>query len=185
MVNSRKHITEKSYLKSIERKLKKSSERIPTTEEFKKFIDQILEYYGDDTSKTKYQKDVELDTYCERVKIFKRFHTDSFTIITEKHFVVFTPFRDGIYLHLIKVNPLYRGMGIGNNVMKLIREISNNLEVPIYLVPVPLNGEGIGYSILQKFYSNHGYSRETDSRYWKYEPNSISDTQNQEYKMVS
>lgn len=185
MVTSKTQITERKHLKSIEKKLKRSSERIPSTKEFEEFINLISEYYGDYFSITKYQKNVEIDTYCENVKITKRFITDSFTIKTDKLFVVFTPYRNGIYLHLIKVFPLYRGMGIGNGVMKSIREVSNSLDLPVYLVPVPLNGEGVGYSTLQKFYSNHGYSRESDSRYWKYEPNSISDTQNQEYKMVS
>ena len=69
--------------------------------------------------------------------------------------------------------------------MEMILSISNDLKIPIYLIPVEMGNVSI--EVLRWFYHSLGFKRESTSRYWKYTPVkviSISERKQIQYRMV-
>jgi len=51
------------------------------------------------------------------------------------------PFDDGLMVHSLIVNDDKRGQGIGTDVMNKLYDISEKMEIPLYLIPFPANGD--------------------------------------------
>ena len=96
--------------------------------------------------------------------------------------IILNPIKNGVCIHNFLVSPFFQHKGIGSQIMKLIGEISDELEIPIYLIPVPTTDYGIDDDKLRSFYHSFGYKREKTSVYWK--NNSVRKLYNNEYKMV-
>ena len=47
------------------------------------------------------------------------------------------PYADGVMLYGININPELRGKGIGTNIMNKLYDISEQMNIPIYLIPYP------------------------------------------------
>lgn len=180
-----RQIIQKQFGKKVLRKLERSSESVPNNSKFNMFYNLIQNHYSTDTSTdVRYLENGILPTIWEESDLFTMIYTDYFKIISDTFSMSVSPLKDGIYLHILEVPFLYRNMGIGSQVMKMIRHYSNEFDIPVYLLPVPTDGENVGYEVLKNFYSKNGYQRENDSRYWKYEPNTIKDEE-MTYKKVS
>jgi len=185
MIEMTRNIIRKTHGKNILKKLEKLSKEVPNNSKFNVFYNLIQNHYSNDTSTVvRYINDGVLPTVWEETNLYTMIHTDFFKIISKTFSLSVSPFKDGIYLHILEVSPLYRNMGIGSQVMKMVRHYSNEFEIPVYLLPVPTDGKNVGYEVLKNFYSKNGYQRENDSRYWKYEPNTIQDEE-MTYKKVS
>lgn len=96
--------------------------------------------------------------------------------------IIFHPLKDGICIHNFLVNPFFQKRGIGTDVMKTIMNISNEYNIPIYLIPVSTTDYGISVKKLRTFYHSFGYKREKTSVYWKYSP--IGVQVDSDYRMV-
>ena len=96
--------------------------------------------------------------------------------------IIFNPHKNGICIHNFLVNQLLQGKGIGTIVMKIIKNISIECNIPTYLIPIPTTDYGISDEKLRGFYHSFGYKRESTSVYWKYSPSEIS--LNKQYRMV-
>ena len=168
--------------------------KVEVTSEFDKFISVLSQNINDEFD-TDYSENIPLITVCHGLKLFILQQTDMFEFRKKSstgmgidYFIQLSPYKDGIQLYMIQVNPLYRGCGFGSKVLKLLRGISNLLNIPIYLIPVKLQNEVVDIEVLRKFYSKNSYKRTFDSPYWKYDPNTMVDVDTTEltnYKMVS
>ncbi len=125
-----------------------------------------------------------LETTHKSIKLNNIVLTEYITFYNNEIRLILHPYRNGITVHIIEVQPKYQGKGIGREIMKMILSISNELKIPIYLIPVEMGNVSI--EILRSFYHSLGFNREKDSRYWKYQPvRYLSITEKQmEYRMV-
>ena len=55
------------------------------------------------------------------------------------------PYHDGVMIYSINVNEDKRGNGIGTEVLNKLYDLSENLSIPLYLIPYP------DYEFLDKF----------------------------------
>ena len=51
--------------------------------------------------------------------------------------IMLVPYADGVMLYGININPELRGKGIGTNIMNKLYDISEQMNIPIYLIPYP------------------------------------------------
>lgn len=152
-------------------KLRKVVKRINPTDNFVTFITQIEKNYEYDKKvHTQYFENQSIETHSSQMKVWEVHLTDLFKVISDKYFLNLSSIFDGIHIHLIIINPIYRNIGIGTEVMSMLKEISNYYGIPLYLIPIPLAGGNIDYDVLKNFYHNNGFKRESTSRYWKYSP---------------
>lgn len=157
---------------------------VPTTTEYVQFKNRLITELG--VNEDEYREDEcgSSPTESDRMMILQNIRSSKITFLTEEFLLNFTPINDGIYLHLLMVNPQKRRSGVGKSVMRTIQQVSDELNVPVYLIPVLISGENVEYEVLKKFYKSFGYNREKTSRYWKYEPNSV-ESDSLSYGMVS
>ena len=161
----------KKRVKNQSTKFRKVVKRINPTDNFEMFISQIENnYLYDKKIETQYDENKEVETCCARMRVWEVHLTDTFKVLSEEYFLNLSSIFDGIHLHLLVVNPIHRNKGIGTKVMRMLKEISNSYGIPLYLIPIPLAGENIGYDVLKNFYHSNGFKRESTSRYWKYSP---------------
>ena len=100
--------------------------------------------------------------------------TESIAIYTfEDYKISFTPWHDGVWLSHITVNKDKRGQRIGTEVMNAIYDISEYLNIPIYLNPYPAEDfnpaeEKTLVQNLEKWYRDLGFgpAPESDSNCW-------------------
>ena len=52
------------------------------------------------------------------------------------HLQIF-PFDDGLMVHSLSINESKRGKGIGTDVMNKLYDISEDMEIPLYIIPYP------------------------------------------------
>jgi GNAT superfamily N-acetyltransferase len=78
--------------------------------------------------------------------------------------LMFTTYDDGIMLHGINVNPEYRNKGIGSKIMNDLYDISEEMNIELYLQPYPddnfeggANEEKQLVTRLQKYYTRLGF----------------------------
>ncbi len=155
---------------------------VQPTQQYETFVKQLITKLGlNDTDYVIRDSDI-MTTVCYRVMVNQTIYSKSFKLMTDYFFLKITPINDGVYIYLMKVNPLKRRMGVGSNVLKVLRTLSDILNTPLYLIPVPLRGENVDYSDLTNFYKKNSFNREKTSRYWKYVPSTVEDTIS--YKMV-
>jgi hypothetical protein len=160
--------------------------RISVTDEFTSFTNELQNRFKEQgVQDFRRQKENSVHTICCRMRVNEEHITETFSVLDDNFFVNLSPLNKGIHLHLLIVNPSSREGGIGGGVLKTIRSVSNELNIPVYLIPIPLQGEDVDYEVLKSFYHKHGYRREVTSRYWKYEPNSIPNDMSEYYSSVS
>jgi GNAT superfamily N-acetyltransferase len=51
--------------------------------------------------------------------------------------LLFAPYADGVMLYGINIKPELRGKGIGTNIINKLYDISEQMNIPIYLIPYP------------------------------------------------
>lgn len=160
--------------------------RISTTEEFTSFVNELF-YQFETQWDTVFisNKEDKISTRCPIRRVNEIYYTETFRVLNESFHLQITPLYDGVHLHILEVSTTNRKKGIGSSIMKILRLISNNLNIPIYLIPIPMNEDIVSYEVIQSFYKKHGYKREKTSRYWKYEPNSISTDYREYYSLAS
>lgn len=160
--------------------------RIGVTDEFNNFVDELQTRFKEQGIQDFIRKpDDFVSTICFRMRVNEHHTTDSFSVESEDFFLKLSPLKGGIHLHLLVVNQSSREKGIGGGILKTIRKVSNELGIPVYLIPIPLQGQNVNYEVLKSFYHNHGYRREKISRYWIYEPNFIPEDVSGYYSSVS
>jgi GNAT superfamily N-acetyltransferase len=65
-------------------------------------------------------------------------YTSDFIDATESYGrVMFVPYADGVMLYGINIKPELRGKGIGTDIINKLYDISEELNIPIYLIPYP------------------------------------------------
>jgi GNAT superfamily N-acetyltransferase len=101
--------------------------------------------------------------------------TDKFINPTTESKCLFFPYQNGVCLHILQISSEDRGQGLGSEIMRIVREISNENGIPIYLIPVSIDSTPL--EVLRRFYHKFGYKRESmKSFYWKYNPNYNTDS---------
>ena len=76
---------------------------------------------------------------------------------------------DGICLFDLNVSDDFRRKGIGRKVLSEICEISNAMDIPVYLIPVDYEA-CIGEKVLMNFYHSCNFNKKSKSNYWVYYP---------------
>ena len=183
-----KHIKSKRtlYQRIENKKMKPDVQFIQSTERFEHFISEVKRLFRlRGVTEFKYSELEKVETICYETNLWNIHLTTLFKVKTNEFTLNLSPINDGIHLHLIRVTPYIRRKGIGSMVVQTLRTISNNLEIPIYLIPLSLQGEHVNINNLNKFYHQNGYKRESNSRYWKYEPNTLIGIDSEILKMVS
>jgi GNAT superfamily N-acetyltransferase len=72
-----------------------------------------------------------------KVKKISLYASDFIGIEEEYGKVMFVPYADGVMLYGININAELRGKGIGTNIMNKLYDISEQMNIPIYLIPYP------------------------------------------------
>jgi GNAT superfamily N-acetyltransferase len=80
----------------------------------------------------------------------------------EDFMIELTPNTDGVEIFKIEVNQ--QGKGLGTNLMNIMMDISEELNIPLYLKPVPYKNTTVEQ--LRKFYHNLGFRRCCKNEYW-------------------
>ncbi len=168
-------------------KTKKTFDVTNPTTEYYEFIDRINEElkktFSSINSMEKYSSkletnDIITNLYHSVDTKYRTFSNDDFRLLVH-------PINRGVNIHILKVTSHLRGTGLGSKIMKMIVNISNEMNIPVYLIPVQISDVRI--EVLRKFYHGFGFKRESNSRYWKYNPIRVIDINNstKEYRMVS
>ena len=85
--------------------------------------DQIVEYAHQNTE--------------YKVKKVSLYASDFIGAYEEYGRVFLVPYADGVMLYGINIKPELRGKGIGTNIMNKLYDISEQMNIPIYLIPYP------------------------------------------------
>jgi GNAT superfamily N-acetyltransferase len=72
-----------------------------------------------------------------KVKKISLYASDFIAIEEEYGKLLFAPYADGVMLYGINVKPELRGKGIGTNILNKLYDISEQMNIPIYLIPYP------------------------------------------------
>ena len=72
-----------------------------------------------------------------KVKKISLYASDFIGVEEEYGKVMLVPYADGVMLYGININPELRGKGIGTNIMNKLYDISEQMNIPIYLIPYP------------------------------------------------
>lgn len=167
----------RKQIRKISRYLKKKSFR-KSTNEYRQFVETLEEMFS---SWERYPvntltKEIPVVTECPHTNFREAFFSESTIFQSPVFSLTFTSKDDGIYLHKLETPQELQGIGLGTSVMSMILEVSNGLNIPVYLVPVPFGSVFTGteyISNLEKlkgWYSRLGFEQSSDSKYWKYTP---------------
>jgi len=72
-----------------------------------------------------------------KVKKISLYASDFIAAYEEYGKLLFAPYDDGVMLYGINIKPELRGKGIGTNIMNKLYDISEQMNIPIYLIPYP------------------------------------------------
>jgi GNAT superfamily N-acetyltransferase len=72
-----------------------------------------------------------------KVKKVSLYASDFIGAYEEYGRVFLVPYADGVMLYGINIKPELRGKGIGTNIMNKLYDISEQMNIPIYLIPYP------------------------------------------------
>jgi GNAT superfamily N-acetyltransferase len=72
-----------------------------------------------------------------KVKKVSLYTSDFIAAYEEYGKLLFAPYADGVMLYGINIKPELRGKGIGTNIMNKLYDISEQMNIPIYLIPYP------------------------------------------------
>ena len=79
--------------------------------------------------------------------------------------IEFLPHKDGIELYWLEI--FQRGKGFGTTFMNAFKQIAEELNIKIYLIPAPLNHDyQVDPQRRRDFYHRFNFKRMEDSRYW-------------------
>lgn len=138
-------------------------------DEFKKLLDSVYNkvYIENIPKQFIYTNDV-VDTN-RKVKGFFT-ELDSFIVYDISLTSFFHPIDNGVCIHMLTIDKYSQKQGYGSQFLSLIKIISDEFNIPIFLIPVSISTTPL--FVLQNFYHKFGYKREGNSLYWKYSPNS-------------
>lgn len=115
----------------------------PSTKPFCDFMNKIQDtiFTNGCTNFPNHQYDeiVEYAYQNSEYKVYKAYlKTSDFISIREDYGnVYFVPYSDGVMLYGINIKPELRGNGIGTDIMNKLYDISEEMNIPIYLIPYP------------------------------------------------
>lgn len=72
-----------------------------------------------------------------KVKKVSLYASDFIAAYEEYGKLLFAPYADGVMLYGINIKPELRGKGIGTNIINKLYDISEQMNIPIYLIPYP------------------------------------------------
>lgn len=86
-----------------------------------------------------YDEIVEYAHQNAEYKIYKAYLYTSDFIVADENYgkVMFVPYADGVMLYGINIKPELRGKGIGTDIINKLYDISEEMNIPIYLIPYP------------------------------------------------
>ena len=100
-------------------------------------------------------------------------YTSDFIVVDEEYGkVFFVPYADGVMLYGINIKPELRGKGIGTDIINKLYDISEEMNIPIYLIPYPddnfpTKDEKKLVDRLKNYYSRIGFGPvSTESLVW-------------------
>jgi len=102
------------------------------------------------------------------INLNQSFKSELKIFFNEKVRLELHPYNNGVTIHILRIQPQYQRKGIGSEIIKMILNTSNELNVSMYLIPLEI--DNVPIEVLRKFYRNFGFKRESQSRYWKYNP---------------
>lgn len=167
----------RKQIRKISRYLKKKSFR-KSTNEYRQFVETLEEMFS---SWERYPVktstlDYPLVTSCPHTKFREAFFSESTIFESSVFRLLFTSKDDGIYLFKLEIPQNLQGLGLGTTVMSMILDISNGLNIPVYLVPLPFGSVVTSTEYisnlerLKGWYSRLGFEQTRDSKHWKYTP---------------
>ena len=72
-----------------------------------------------------------------KVKKINLYTSDFVRVKEDWGWVMFVPYSDGVMLYGINIKPELRGKGIGTDIINKLYDLSEELNIPIYLIPYP------------------------------------------------
>lgn len=115
----------------------------PSTKPFCDFINKIqtdnIFTNLDSIPNWKYDEIVEYAHQNAEYKVYKAYLCTSDFIRIEEDYgrVLFVPYADGVMLYGINIKSELRGKGVGTNIINKLYDISEEMNIPIYLIPYP------------------------------------------------
>lgn len=115
----------------------------PSTKPFCNFINKVQDMVFtngvSNIPNSQYDEIVEYAHQNLEYKVYKAYlYTSDFVSIKEDYGnVMFVPYGDGVMLYGINIKPELRGKGIGTDIINKLYDISEELNIPIYLIPYP------------------------------------------------
>lgn len=121
-----------------------------------------------------YDEIVEYAHQNAEYKVYKAYlYTSDFIVADEKYGkVMFVPYADGVMLYGINIKDELRGKGIGTDIINKLYDISEEMNIPIYLIPYPddnfpTKNEKQLVDRLKNYYSRIGFGPvSNDSLIW-------------------
>lgn len=115
----------------------------PTTKQFANFINEIQKKIFTNGVRTAnyfhYDQIVEYAYQNKEYKVKKVcLYASDFIVVDEDYVrIMFAPYADGVMLYGINIKKELRGKGIGTDIMNKLYDVSDELSIPIYLIPYP------------------------------------------------
>ena len=163
----------------------------PETVNFRKFIGEMEENFKSESIeviKTELKESEIQTTFwngdLNKWEVNETINSKRICYESELFGLVFTPFKQGVQLFKISINPLFHGKGIGKEIMRKILQICEKLNIEISLIPIPYQ-YNIPIEKLKKFYKNLGFEKELFSPYWINTSNNIKQFERENLSMVA
>lgn len=115
----------------------------PTTKPFANFINEIQnKIFTNGVRTANYFHYDQIVQYAHQNKEYKVkkvcLYASDFIVVDEYYGrIMFAPYADGIMLYGINIKKELRGKGIGTDIMNKLYDVSDELSIPIYLIPYP------------------------------------------------
>jgi hypothetical protein len=141
-----------------------------SSDEYVEFIESISEKLKERYSIDKLVEKDYVITSCSKRKLFINQNTVLTSFVSDTFSVSFTPYGDGVQLYVIQIIKNYRNNKLGQSLMDLIKSVSDDIDVPVYLIPHDVLDDDIDYERLVRFYLRNNYFKLEGSPYYMYEP---------------
>lgn len=115
----------------------------PSTKPFSDFINEACKrIFTDGVNVAPNWHYDEIVQYAHQNKEYKvkkiALYTSDFISVDESYGrLLFVPYADGVMLYGINIKPELRGKGIGTDIINKLYDISEEMNIPIYLIPYP------------------------------------------------
>lgn len=158
-----------SFLKKGKKLIKRN---LSTTTEYYRFVD-LMEKKVKRLIPTirRINRFGHVGTHSSRMNLKLNYNTEFVSFENQTNRLEFHPYNGGVVLHQLWVSEKTQKQGVGSKLMELIKQVSIDNNIPVYLIPVPT--DNVSMDVLRKFYHKFGYKREQNSRYWKFNPDNV------------